>query len=70
MLKMIDKDKFIFKYILRQEITYLLLSLLLALVSYLGHDIQVAGRVFLHTALLFQLVIIITGWDVIRKRDD
>tara|TARA_B100001059_G_scaffold118951_1_gene119095 strand:+ start:1802 stop:2011 length:210 start_codon:yes stop_codon:yes gene_type:complete len=63
-----NKDKF--KFILQQEVIYLSLSLLVALASLLNHDIYAAGRVFLYTALFFQLIILIMGWDVITKRND
>ena len=65
---MTSREKF--RFILRQEVIYLPLSLLVALASYLNHDIQAAGRVFLYTALFFQLVILIIGWDVIMKKND
>ncbi len=65
---MTNKDKF--KFILQQEVIYLPLSLLVALASLHNHDIYAAGRVFLYTALFFQLIILIIGWDVITKRND
>lgn len=64
---MINKNKL--KYILIQEICYLPISVIIALSTYLNHDIKTAGRVFLYTAIALQIVILISGWKVITKKN-
>lgn len=65
---MTSREKF--KFVLRQEAIYLPLALLVAIASYFNYDLQAAVRVFFYTALFFQLVILIIGWEAIMKRNN
>lgn len=64
---MINKAKM--RYFIREELIYLSISLFFAVMTYVNYSFLKSLEMFFSIALFFQLVIVISNWKFIFKKD-
>ena len=62
-----NKEKL--RYLLREEVFYLSMSLAFGLITYFNYSFLKSLEIFFYTALFFQFMILISNWNVIFNKN-